>query len=370
MTTVTVDAANRQAQADSARDLAVSIERNGANTVQTAQTQGSLLLSTIERNAGENRVTTVTATGQLDSKLTDVRHSILNDINRSSAEVLASNTQNLNAITKSVTDSAWETRTALGSGFNQSIMEQLKGKDELALQSANNYASSMLEAQKTSQKILSQNDNNYASLLLEGQKSSHQALSQNANHYSSLLLEDQKIKEYLASKQDTHFAINQLEQQKVKEYLSSKTDSHYASLLLEQQKSKSELANLASTHFSINQLEQQKVKEAISCQLAEAKYEALKSQQYLADKICECCCEVKQKIDTVDRDRLRDNLTVSNNDNSLLKVLELSQAFGGWGGRGGYGPGYGGYDRGYEHRHEHRHDHREDHRHDHRGEGR
>jgi hypothetical protein len=327
LTTITTDAANRQAQADSARDLAVSIERNGANTVQTAQTQGTLLLSTIERNAGEGRVTTVTATGQLDAKLTDVRHSILNDINRSNSDILAASTQNLNVLSKGISDSAWETRTALTNGFSQSIIEQIKGKNDLAMQSANQYASNLLEQQKTS----------------------HDSLIQGSNHYSSLLLEQQKMKEYLSSKGDTHFSINQLEQQKVKEYLSSKTDSHYSSLLLEQQKSKSELANLASTHFSINQLEQQKIKECLSAQLAEAKYEALKSQQYLADKIGDCCCEVKQKIDHVDRDRLRDHLSVANNDNNLLKVLEFTQGFRGYD---------RGYDRGY-HRHDHHYDDRD-----------
>jgi hypothetical protein len=91
----------------------------------------------------------------------------------------------------------------------------------------------------------------------------------------------------------------------------------------------------------------------LTLQLADAKYEALKSQQFLADKICECCCDVKQKIDRadcnikekvdlIDRDRLRDNLTVSNNDNNLLKILEFTQAF-------GHGYGYGGYGRGRRH---------------------
>jgi hypothetical protein len=140
---------------------------------------------------------------------------------------------------------------------------------------------------------------------------------------------------------DNQFATNLLENQKSKEYLSSKSDAHYASTLLEGQKNKSELAHQAATNFAINQLEQQKLKESLTLQLADAKYEALKSQQFLADKMCECCCEVKQKIDLVDRDRLRDNLTVSNNDNNLLKVLEFSQAFGGGYGYGGYGRGRG-----------------------------
>ena len=82
LTTTVTDAASRQAAADSARDLAIAIERNGANSVNAAQNTNTLLLGSIERNAGEGRVTTVTAQAALDTKLTDVRHSILNDVNR------------------------------------------------------------------------------------------------------------------------------------------------------------------------------------------------------------------------------------------------------------------------------------------------
>ena len=90
----------------------------------------------------------------------------------------------------------------------------------------------------------------------------------------------------------------------------------------------------------VAQLEAQKNREAIQKDLAEAKYEALKSQQYLTDKMSECCCEIKGKMDLIDRDRLRDNLVVEREDNNLLKILEVAGL-----GRGGYG-GYGGYERG------------------------
>jgi hypothetical protein len=74
--------------------------------------------------------------------------------------------------------------------------------------------------------------------------------------------------------------------------------------------------------------EAQKIKECLSAQLADAKYEALKSQQYLGDKIDECCCSVKEKMDVIDRDRLRDNLTVEREENNVLKILELGQFYG------------------------------------------
>jgi hypothetical protein len=134
----------------------------------------------------------------------------------------------------------------------------------------------------------------------------------------------------------------------MKEYLSSKGDNQFAMSQLELQKAKTDILTQASAHFSVNQLEQQKIREALSNQLAEAKYEALKSQQYLAEKMGECCCEVKQKIDLVDRDRLRDTLNTATNDNNLLKLAELAGEpryrngfpFGGYA-NGPYDHGYG-----------------------------
>jgi hypothetical protein len=283
------------------------------------------LLGSLERNSGETRSLILQTAGTTDMKLTDVRHSILNDVNRGANEILNASTQSLNVITKAVTDSAWEQRSAVNQGFNQSMIEQLKQTNQLACKSSDHYASLLMENQKTSALLASKGE----------------------YHYASGLLELQKANEFLGSKMDNQFATNLLENQKSKEYLSSKSDAHYASSLLEGQKNKSELAHQAATNFAINQLERQKLKESLTLQLADAKYEALKSQQFLADKMCECCCEVKQKIDLVDRDRLRDNLTVSNNDNNLLKVLEFSQALG-----GGYG--YGGYGRGRGHSHSRR----------------
>jgi len=115
---------------------------------------------------------------------------------------------------------------------------------------------------------------------------------------------------------------------------------------LELQKVKEGLAAQSANNFAITQLESQKSTALISAQMADAKYEALKSQQFLAEKICECCCTVKEKVDTVkekidliDRDRLRDNLIVSKEDNNILKVLELANVFG-YGDRGrGRSPG-------------------------------
>jgi hypothetical protein len=309
LTTTITDAASRQAAADSARDvlravdhtsaaataaterngsqLAIAIERNGANSVNATQMNATTLLGTVERIAGENRIQTLTSAGITDNKLTDVRHSVLNDVNRVGQELATAQTQSLNVLTKHVTDAAWEGRTAMATGFQNIAEEHLRTRADLANQASLNHSMQILENQKLG--------------------------ARGTEHYASLLLEQQKLKEYLSSKGDNQFAMNQLELQKVKECLASQ----------------------AANHFASTQLEAQKNREAIQMQLADAKYEALKSQQYLTDKMSECCCEVKQKIDLIDRDRLRDNLIVQREDNNLLKIIELTGGLGyGRGGRG------------------------------------
>jgi hypothetical protein len=264
VTTTVTDAASRQAAADSARDITRAIEHNA-----------SALMSSVERNGGDTRMAFATANGVTNNLLTDVRHSILGDVNMAKSEVLAASTQNLNVITKGITDSAWENRSAM----QAATIEQLKSTAATQQQSAQQYASTLMEQQKAT-----------GLLSLEG-----------SNQYASLMLEQQKMKEYLSSKGDNHFAMNQLEMHKVKEGLSAQ----------------------AAHNFSALQLDQHKIKESIQAQLADAKYDALKNTQFLADKMCECCCEVKQKIDLVDRDRLRDGLNVERNEVNLLKVAEF-----------------------------------------------
>lgn len=244
LTTTVTDAASRQAAADSARDLSIAIERNGANSVNAVQSANTSLLGSIERNAGENRVTTVNAQGQLDAKLTDVRHSILNDVNRTGAEMVNSNIQNLNVLTKHVTDGAWETRSALNAGFNATSVGLEKIKSDLS--------------------------------------------TQGSDHYASLLLEQQKLSQFVTSKMDNQFAATQMEIMKCKGDLSAQSASQ----------------------FSISQLEQQKLGAAISAQMAEAKYDALKNHSDMSKQLAECCCELKEKNDRLDRERLRDENTV------------------------------------------------------------
>ena len=338
LTTVVTDAASRQFANDSARDITKQVDHYGMLNMSTTKDAYNGLLGSIERNSGENRIQTLTSSGILGSALTDVRHSVLNDVNRGNSALLESMSNSTNNIIKATTDSAWEQRNAAHMSFKNIGEEQLRIKHDLTKTVNDSYSSLMLEQQKLGQYLASKEDNHFAINQLEMQKVKEGLACQSSQYHASSQLEAQKISQFLASKADGHFAMTQLELQKVKEGIAAQ----------------------AAQHFASNQLEQQKIREHLSNQLADAKYEQLKSQQFLADKLCECCCSIKEKVgavkehaDIIDRDRLRDNLSVSRDQANMLKLNEYNQlywgqgggGFGGWGGRGwgnrGYDAGYG-----------------------------
>ena len=148
-----------------------------------------------------------------------------------------------------------------------------------------------------------------------------------------MLLESQKTAALIANKQDNHYASQMLESQKLAHISDNKADGHFAAMLSKQ-----------DNHFAALLLEQQKSKEVITMQLQDAKYEALKNKCDLSKELAECCCEIKMKVDqrgqdvintvdTLDRNRLRDEVNTITNENSILRILELADR--------DYGRGYG-----------------------------
>jgi hypothetical protein len=333
-TTVVTDAASRQAANDSARDITKAIDNYGLLNMSATKDTHNGLLSAIERNSSENRVQTLTSSGILGTALTDVRHSILNDVNRGTNELLASSAQYFSNLSKQVSDSAWESRNEANLNFKTVADESSRTRESISSKISDSFNSLQLEQQKLGQHL-----SHHASAIS----------SKMGDNYASMLLEQQKMGQFLASKADSHFAMNTLEVQKVKEGIMSQSAQQFAMTQLELHKVKECLAAQASQNHASAQLEAQKVRESLSTQLADAKYEQLKSQQFIADKVTECCCSVKDKMNTIDRDNLRDNLGVSRDKNNMLEMLEYQQLYWGRGNFGpcgsGYGPwgGYGGY---------------------------
>lgn len=306
LTTTVTDSASRQAANDSARDILGAVERNGVANISTIKDTHNGLLGAIERNAGENRMTTVTVGGQQDSKLQDVRSGVIGEVNRATNELLANLRGNQEQIVTHVQNGAWENRSAIATGFAASMLEAQKSSALSALQVAQNGASTIQASTVAAAAVAQQLSNQHMAIT-----------QQSAQQFASQLLESHKLTDTLSSKTDMQFAA-----------MISKTDSHYASILLEQQK----------------------VKESLSLQLQEAKYEALKNKMELSKEMGECCCEVKEKIDqraqdvigtvdTLDRNRLRDGLTVTENENNLFRTFELFDDY--RGGRRGHHGGHG-----------------------------
>ncbi|NDB83438.1 MAG: hypothetical protein EB127_12030 [Alphaproteobacteria bacterium] len=307
LTTTVTDAASREAAANQARDLSVAIERNGANGVNTTNQTHSALLAAIERNSGENRMTTVTVDGQSQARLADTRRDIIGQLNNTEGEILAAIQSSSQNILNTATNTAWETRQNQTTHYAALLNEINKSSATNQLTSSSNHSQSLLEMQKA---------------------------------YSSLLLEEQKNKEHLSSKSDLQFAA-----------MVSKSDGHYSNIMLEQHKVKECLASQSAQQFAISQLETQKIKESLSAQMAEAKYEALKNKMELSQQLSECCCEIKEKVDSKGTEiisLINDNETDDLRQQNTVLATENFFLDGDWGyGRGDWGHGHrGGHGRG------------------------
>jgi len=323
LTTTITDAASRQASNDSARDILAAVERNGGASVGASKDAYNGLLGAIERNAGEGRMTTITADGASQARLADVRRDITTNLIGMEGELLGAVNKSHSDLITSIGNTAWETRQNQNTHYASLLNEQQKGSAAIALQTSQNYASNLLEGQKNVNYLTSKVDNQFAAML-----------SKNDGHYASLMLENQKASSLIDNKVDHHYASLLLEQQKSAHFSDSKADNHFAALLSKQ-----------DNHFAAILLEQQKAKECLTIQLQEAKYEALKNKQDLSKEMAECCCEIKMKVDqraqdvigtvdTLDRNRLRDDLTQTANENSVLKILEWYDDDRGYGRRG------------------------------------
>jgi len=313
LTTTVTDAASRQAMNDSARDVMRAVAATD---------------SSVERTAGETRANFLNSAANQSALITDTRKTITEGINRGTNELLGQMSSNTDNLSNLLSSTASENRVASNLAMLENVrgnnllaqqcaaqssnilLEQQKIGSVLAAQGARSFADLMLEQQKSTAVLSHEGTKQYADILLEQQKAASVLAAQGARSYSDLMLEQQKSTAVLAHEGSNHHSTLMLEQQRLKEYLSSKGDSHFAMNQLEMQKVKEGLAFQAAQNFASLQLESAKTSGLISAQLAEAKYDALKNTQFLADKMGDCCCEVKMKIDTIDRDRLRDNLIV------------------------------------------------------------
>lgn len=307
---------------DTIAQNSVSIERTAANGVATTERANTQLSGAVERNAGnimtaiekvagEGRLTTTITDAASRQAANDSARDILAAVERNGGAAVGASKDAYNGLLASIERNSGENRmtTITADGANQARMADVRrditsnliSMEGEVLASINKTHGDIVTAVGNTAWETRQNQNTqYAALLTEVQKSAAAGALQNAQYYASNLLENQKLAHNLDNKGDVHFAA-----------MISKQDNHFAALLLEQQK----------------------VKECLTLQLQDAKYEALKNKQDLSKELAECCCEIKMKVDnrtqdvintvdTLDRNRLRDDLTVANNENHLLRALE------------------------------------------------
>lgn len=285
--------------------LSSAVERNGGN-----------IMTAIEKVAGEGRLTTTVVDAASRQAANDSARDILAAVERNGGASVASSKDAYNGLLASIERNSGENRmtTVTVDGASQArladvrrdITSNLAAMEGEILATANKNHGDMITAVGNSAWETRQNQNTqYSSLLAETQKVAAAAALQSANQYASTLLENQKLVHNLDNKGDVHFAA-----------LMSKQDNHFAALLLEQQKSK----------------------ECITLQLQEAKYEALKNKCDLSKEMAECCCEIKMKVDqrgqdvintvdTLDRNRLRDEVNTINNENTILRLLDHDRGY-------------------------------------------
>jgi hypothetical protein len=306
LTTVTTDAATRQAAADANRDIQVSIERTAGNnfnaiernalesrlagavmdsaTRQAAADQARDIMTSIERNSGENRLTTVTTDGQTRSIITESRRDIIESVNRGTNELMSALNSTANETRISGLQSNADLRNQLANGLSQMLMSDSANATVLGTKIDNNHSQAILENHRLSDRNAFQAARDHAQILLEGEKQTTQITSG------------------LAA-------------------LSKQGGDNYASLIIEGNRNKEMLAAQAANHFAISQLEQQKVKEAIMEKLAEAKYEGLKNKESLASQLADHNSDIKSTVRALDENRVRDSLNVASNEVNLLKYL-------------------------------------------------
>jgi hypothetical protein len=322
-----------QDNADRARDIQVSIERTSQVGTNATERNGSLLLQSIERNAGETRLASAVGDAATRQTSSDLARDIIGTVNKASSDSLYQLSRNdaeiLTAVQTTGAAAALATAT---SGYEVRTLVNANASNSNSLI---NTASSGIQAAISSSTagiqsaISSSNSGIQSSICNLGSQSSQQ--------YSSLLIEQLKSKEHLAAQTSQQYSSIILEQQKSKELLSSQSSQQFAGILLEQQKSKEHIA----LQLSESKYEALKNKESLSAQMAmsscDNKYEALKNTQAIQSQLAECCCEIKTRIDgvgskvddtlrTLDTQRLRDALNTANGEVNLLKVAEFSRA--------------------------------------------
>jgi hypothetical protein len=307
------------------RDTQVAVERNGSGGINTTERVGSTILFTVERSAGETRLSNAVSDAANRQGVNDLARDIINQTNRDSTNIQKSisdlqytalvtdvaNRQNTNDLSRDIINQT-----------NRDSSDIQRSISEIRYNSALTDAAGRQASNDIARDIMSRINDTSTSTVLSIEKNGYaNQLLQNANSYEVRTLLNDRSNSFIqelgksTERQMTQGLLN------------------YSSLLLEQQKSREANArDLADAKY-----EALRNKEALSGQIAmgfcETKFEALKNTQAITSQLEECCCNLKSRISevstriddtvrTLDANRLRDSLNTANNEINLLKIAE------------------------------------------------
>ena len=322
--------------ASTARDIQVAIERNGLTGTGVTERVGSGLMSTLERTAGETRLTNVIA-----DAATRQAH------NDSARDITAASVKGATDVLKSIADDRYlfavsdaASRQAANDSARDIVRESTKGTTSvLTALGETRYSTAISDA------TTRQATNDLTRDVINNMNRGMNELAK-ANNDSTVSLLSTMERNGNDGRRDTTQAgfetrtlINDrhnsilIDQNRGFDRSYGQSSTQFAALLLEQHKS----SDAISKELSEAKYEALKNKEGLSAQLfassAESKYEALKNTQMLSAQMAECCCDVKEKIcgvsgkmddtlRTLDSNRLRDSLNVANNEVNMFRMYE------------------------------------------------
>lgn len=256
-----------QDSADRARDIQVSVERTSQAGTHATERNASLLLQSIERNAGETRYTSAVGDAANRQATNDLARDIIGNVNKSYSDTVHQLNRNDSEILNLIqATSAAGVLASTSSGYEIRTL-------------ANTNAA---------------NTNSLINSVSAGIQASICGLgSQSSQQFAALLLEQHKVKEHLS----TQLADAKYEALKNKEGLSSQL-----------------AASSAETKY-----EALKNTQAIQNQLSECCCELKSKIDCVGNK-------VDDTLRTLDTQRIRDQLNAANNEVNLLKITELTRS--------------------------------------------
>ena len=322
--------------ASTARDIQVAIERNGLTGSNVTERVGSGLMSSVERTAGETRLSNAVADAATRQAQNDLARDITSQSVRGTTDVLksladdrylgavadAASRQAINDLARDITSSGVKGTTDIMKAIADD--RYTTAISQAATQQATNDLTRDVIGninRGTNEIMKGITDSAYGALTaIDRNGNDNRALTTQAGYETRTLMNDR-----------ANAAI--LEQHRGFDRLYGQSSVQYASLLLEQHKSSDHISReLAEAKY-----EALKNKEHLSMQLAassaEGKYEALKNTQMLSAQMAECCCEIKMKVSdvgtkvddtvkTLDSNRVRDSLNVANNEINMYRMYE------------------------------------------------